>query len=138
VRFAVGAKRLSDRGRRSLQPAPIASEIEPTIAWPFVLFSNNWQTLRLLSNSLARWLWNLFDRSLNAVLTIADARRQIQLIARFTAFRNLGSTSSSNQRFFLIHIIVRQLGCGSGKYMGPYSANALTVSVIERFAVRPR
>ena len=88
VRLAVGPKRLSDRGRRSLQPAPIASEIVAGSRVVVVLISNNRQTLRLLSNSLGRWPWNLFDRSLNGVLTLANARRRIQLIARFTAFRN--------------------------------------------------
>ena len=49
-----------------------------------------------------------------------------------------GSPSSSNHGCFLIQITLRQLGCGSGKNCGPYSENALTVSVIEVFGLGRR
>lgn len=47
----------------------------------------------------------------------------------FTRRRSAGSTSASNQGFFLSQVPVRQLGCGVGKNAGPYSRQARTVSV---------
>ena len=55
-----------------------------------------------------------------------------------TILRRSGTVMASNHGFFRIHTVLRQLGCGSGKYRGVQSPKALTVSVIERFRVEAR
>jgi hypothetical protein len=50
------------------------------------------------------------------------------------AFRSNGTISCSNHGFRFAQIALRQLGCGNGRKAGPYSANALTVSVRDIFS----